>query len=194
MAGCFSFYPAKLLGAFGDAGAMVTNNEAMAEKMKLLRDHGRTLDGDVACWSFNCRLDNLQAVLLDLKLKRLPECIARRRELARLYHKHLSGFRQLRLPPPPVMDSLYFDIFQNYEVEAQDRDRLVSHLREMGVEILIPWGGRGVHQFKALGLTHFMLPRTEQLLREVLMLPLHTELGDEHVDYIATVIQEFYAK
>jgi dTDP-4-amino-4,6-dideoxygalactose transaminase len=136
----------------------------------------------------------LQAALLDLKLKRLPEWIGRRRELARLYHKHLSGLRQLRLPPPPVTDGPYFDIFQNYEVEARDRDRLVSHLREKGVEILISWGGKGIHQFKALGLTHFRLPRTEELLREVLMLPLHTELEDEQVEYVASVIQDFYAK
>lgn len=193
LAGCLSFYPAKLLGAFGDAGAVVTNHEEMAEKVKLLRDHGRTPDGDVADWSFNCRLDNLQAALLDLKLKRLPEWIARRRELARLYHRHLSGLRQLRLPPPPVTDGPYLDIFQNYEVEARDRDRLVSHLREKGVEILISWGGRGVHQFKALGLTHFRLPRTEHLFREVLMLPLHTELGEEQVEYVVSVIQGFYA-
>ncbi len=194
LAGCFSFYPAKLLGAFGDAGAMVTNNEEMAEKVKLLRDHGRTRDGDVAGWSFNCRLDNLQAALLDLKLKRLPEWIARRVELAWLYDKQLSGLHQLRLPPPPVTDGPYFDVFQNYEIEAQDRDRLVSHLREKGIEVLIPWGGRGVHQFKALGLTHFTLPRTEQLFREVLMLPLHTELDDEQVEYVVSVIQGFYAK
>ncbi len=193
VAGCFSFYPAKLLGAFGDAGAMVTNNEELAEKVKLLRDHGRTRDGDVAGWSFNCRLDNLQAALLDLKLKQLPEWIARRRELAGQYHKHLSAVRQLRLPPPPAKDGPYFDVFQNYEVEAQERNRLVSHLREMGVEILIPWGGRGVHQFKALGLTYFQLSRTEELFRKVLMLPLHTELDDEQVKYVASAIKDFYA-
>jgi dTDP-4-amino-4,6-dideoxygalactose transaminase len=192
-AGCFSFYPAKLLGAFGDAGAMVTNDEDMAEKVRLLRDHGRTRDGDVAGWSFNCRLDNLHAALLDLKLKRIPEWIARRRELSWLYQEHLSPLSQLRLPPAPGTKGPYFDIFQNYEVEAQDRDRLVAYLREKGIEILIPWGGRGVHQFKTLGLTHFRLPRTEQLFRDVLMLPLHTELADEQVGYVASVILDFYA-
>lgn len=193
VAGCFSFYPAKLLGAFGDAGAMVTNSEEIAEKVKLLRDHGRTRDGDVASWSFNCRLDNLQAALLDLKLKQLPEWIFRRRQLAGLYHDYLSAVRQLRLPPPPATDGPYFDVFQNYEVEAQDRDRLVSHLREMGIEILIPWGGKGVHQFKALGLTYFQLPRTEEMFRKVLMLPLHTELEDKQVEYVANAVKDFYA-
>lgn len=192
LAGCFSFYPAKLLGAYGDAGAMVTNDESVAEKVKMLRDHGRKRDGDIAGWSFNCRLDNLQAALLDLKLKRVPEWIGRRRELAALYHKYLSNVSQLRLPPPPVTGGPYFDVFQNYEIEAQNRDQLVAHLRENGVEILISWGGRGVHQFKGIGLTHFRLPRTEQLFREVLMLPLHTELDDEQVGYVAGIIQHFY--
>jgi dTDP-4-amino-4,6-dideoxygalactose transaminase len=192
LAGCFSFYPAKLLGAFGDAGAVVTNSDELAEKVRLLRDHGRTLDGDVAGWSFNCRLDNLQAAVLDVKLKRLAEWIARRRELAQLYDKLLSGVGALRLPPPPVADGPYFDTFQNYEVEARDRERLVSQLRKNGVEILIPWGGKGVHQFKSLGLTHFRLPRTEELFREALMLPLHTELNHAQVEYVAGVIREFF--
>jgi dTDP-4-amino-4,6-dideoxygalactose transaminase len=194
LAGCFSFYPAKLLGAFGDAGAVVTNDEGMAEKVRLLRDHGRTKDGDIADWSFNCRMDNLQAALLDLKLKRLPEWISRRRELAGLYHKHLSDVSQLRLPPPPISGGPYFDVFQNYEIEAQDRDGLVADLRANGVEILIPWGGKGVHQFKALGLSHFRLPRTERLFRDVLMLPLHTELDDEQVEHVAQVIRNYYTR
>lgn len=191
LAGCFSFYPAKLLGAYGDGGAVTTNDEELAGKLRSLRDHGRLAGGELAGWSFNSRLDNLQAALLDLKLSRLPEWIARRRALAALYHERLSGLSQLRLPPPPV-DGPYFDIFQNYEIEAEDRDRLVERLKARGVEILIPWGGRGVHQFKSLGLTHHQLPRTDELFRGVLMLPLNVELEDKDVAYTADVIREFY--
>ncbi len=190
---CFSFYPAKLLGAFGDAGAVVTSSEDIAEKVRRLRDHGRTSDGDIAGWSFNCRMDNLQAALLDLKLKSLPSWITRRRELATQYQLLLSGVRQLLLPPPPTDDGPYYDVFQNYEIEVQDRDRLVRYLNEKGIEILIPWGGKGVHQFKALGLSHFNLPRTEQLFRDVLMLPLHTELTNEQVEYVCQAIHQFYS-
>ena len=193
VAGCFSFYPAKLLGAFGDAGAMTTNSREIAEKVMAMRDHGRTGHGEVSGWSFNCRLDNLQAAVLDLRLKELRKWIARRRELAGLYHEQLSGLRQLRLPPSPSTEGCYFDVFQNYEIEAQDRDRLVDHLNGKGVEILIPWGGKGVHQFKALGLSHFHLPRTERLFQDVLMLPLHTELSDEKVEYVCQTVHEFYA-
>jgi len=192
LAGCFSFYPAKLLGAFGDAGAVVTSNEEMAQKIRLLRDHGRTPDGDIAGWSFNCRLDNLQAALLDLKLGRVPEWIGRRRQIAGLYHKYLSDLTELRLPPPPVEGGVYFDVFQNYEVEARDRDALVTFLRENGVEILIPWGGRAVHQFKRLGLRKCNLPATEEILRRALLLPMHTELSDPQVEYVAEVIRTFY--
>jgi len=69
---------------------------------------------------------------------------------------------------------------------------MVSHLKERGVEILIPWGGKAVHQFEALGLSHFKLPRTERLFREALMLPLHTELSDDQVRYVCQCVQEFY--
>jgi dTDP-3-amino-2,3,6-trideoxy-4-keto-D-glucose/dTDP-3-amino-3,4,6-trideoxy-alpha-D-glucose/dTDP-2,6-dideoxy-D-kanosamine transaminase len=192
-AGCFSFYPAKLLGAFGDAGAMVTNREDIAEKVRRLRDHGRTPEGEIDGWSFNCRLDNLQAALLDLKLARLPEWLVRRRELAGRYHAALSSLRQVRLPPAPMEGGRYYDVFQNYEICAQDRDRLVAYLKANGVEILIPWGGKGVHQFKALGLSHFNLPVTDRFFQEALMLPLHTELTNDQVDYVAATIHGFYA-
>ncbi|MGH7546734.1 MAG: DegT/DnrJ/EryC1/StrS family aminotransferase [Gemmatimonadales bacterium] len=195
LAGCFSFYPAKLLGAFGDAGAVATDSAEIAEKVRRLRDHGRLPDGDLAGWSFNCRLDNVQAAILDVKLGRVPSWIERRRDLAAIYHSELSGIRQLRLPPPPGADSRFFDVFQNYEIEATNRDGLVARLRGAGVEILVPWGGRAVHQFLRLGLGQYAgtLPRTEALFRGVLLLPLHTELNDEQARYVSRVIREFYA-
>ena len=195
VAGCFSFYPAKLLGAFGDAGALTTHSADIAEKVAALRDHGRTGPGEVSGWSFNCRMDNLQAALLDLKLPRVPEWIRQRRQLAAMYHERLFGLEPLLLlPPPPVDAGPRFDVFQNYEVEAMDRDGLVAFLKSRGVEILLPWGGKAVHQFKTLELTHFSLPRTERLFRDVLMLPLHTELQDDHVDYVCEAIRDFYRR
>ncbi len=192
LAGCFSFYPAKLLGAYGDGGAVTTNDEELAGRLRSLRDHGRAPGGEIAGWSFNSRLDNLQAALLQLKLTRVPGWIERRRALAARYHARLSAVPELRLPPPPTAAGPFFDVFQNYEVEAVDRDRLVERLTTRGVEILIPWGGRGIHHFKALGLTHYRLPRTDQLFRDVLMLPLHSELEDRDVDYVSDVVREFY--
>jgi dTDP-4-amino-4,6-dideoxygalactose transaminase len=193
LAGCFSFYPAKILGAFGDAGAVVTNNQEFAERIRLLRDHGRTPDGGVTGWSFNCRLDNLHAAILDLKLKLLPAWIERRREIAALYQQLLGDVQEVCLPPPPS-EGEYFDVFQNYEIEAQERDRLVAHLKKSGVEILIPWGGKAIHQFKALGLSRFRLPRTELLMERALMLPLTTELDNSQVEYVAKVVRGFFGK
>jgi len=194
LAGCFSFYPAKLLGAFGDAGAVTTNSEEIAQKVRALRDHGRTPSGDILCWSFNCRLDNLQAALLDMKLRHLPGWIQRRRELAALYHERLEGLGQLHLPPPPTEGGLHCDVFQNYEIEAVDRDRLVQHLNENGVEVLIPWSGKGIHQFENLGLSQFQLPRTEECFQQALMVPMNPDLEDSEVDYVCEVVRDFYSK
>ena len=194
VAGCFSFYPAKLLGAYGDAGAMTTHSTDIAEKVTALRDHGRTGPGELSGWSFNCRMDNLQAALLDLKLPRVRDWIQQRRRLAGMYHERLAELDQILLPPPPAESGPRVDVFQNFEIEARDRDGLVAFLRSRGVEILLPWGGRAVHQFKTLELTHFSLPRTERLFRDVLMLPLHTELHDDHVEYVCETIHEFYRR
>jgi len=194
LGGCFSFYPAKLLGAYGDAGALVTNSEEMAEKVRRLRDHGRLPDGDLAGWSFNCRMDNLHAAILDLKLKHVPAWIDRRREIAALYHQYLSDLDQLVLPPPPTTDGPFFDVFQNYEIEAEDRDNLRTFLTDQGIETMISWGGRGVHQFPALGLSHHRLPVTERMFQRVLMLPMHCELEDDQVRYVAECLRNFYRR
>ncbi|MDY6850573.1 MAG: DegT/DnrJ/EryC1/StrS family aminotransferase [Thermodesulfobacteriota bacterium] len=192
LGGCFSFYPAKLLGTYGDGGALVTNDEELAQKVMRLRDHGRLPNGDVEGWSFNCRLDNLHAAILDLKLKDVPSWIERRREIAGLYHARLSGLDQILLPPPPATDDLYFDVYQNYEIEAEDLKGLRAHLHDKGIETMVPWGGKGVHQFPALGLTHFSLPETERVFSRALMLPLHCELTDGQVEYTAESVRDFY--
>lgn len=192
IAGCFSFYPAKLLGAYGDAGAVVTNSEDMAEKIRLLRNHGRAEGNDIDGWSFNCRMDNLQAAILDLKLKRVPEWIERRREIASVYSEKLAGIPQVALPPPPTEVSEYFDVFQNYEIEAENREVLAEYMKKNGIETLVSWGGKGIHQFKVLGLTGFHLPRTEKMFRKVLMLPMNPELTNEQVEYVSHAVRKFY--
>ena len=193
LAGCFSFYPAKLLGAFGDAGAVVTNSIEIRDRITLLRNHGRMDDGNLSEWAFNCRLDNLHAAILDVKLVRLPGWLQRRREVAALYHTALSHLIQLRLPPPPVEEGSYYDVYQNYEIEAERRDELQTFLTEARIETMRPWDGRGVHQHPALGLTDYQLPRTEQMFKHVLMLPMYAELTNEDVRYICETISTFYA-
>lgn len=192
LSGCFSFYPAKLLGAFGDAGAIVTDDSEFADKVRMLRNHGRGKGTDINLWGLNCRMDNLHAAILDFKLKRLPDWIKRRREIASLYHNELSSIKELKLPPPSVEDGEHYDVFQNYEIEAERRDNLIAYLKENGIEVAVQWGGKAVHQFEALGLKHISLPRTEQLLKKALMLPIYPELQNEQVKYIINTVQDFY--
>ncbi len=192
LAGNFSFYPAKLLGTFGDAGAVITNDEEFAEKIRMLRNHGRGSGTEVGMWGLNCRMDNLHAAILDFKLKLLPKWLDRRREIASLYNDGLSEIRFLRLPPAPEDDSEYYDVYQNYEIEAEQRDELVEFLHRQGIEAVLQWGGKGVHQFTALGCGTTALPRTDELFKKALMLPMYPELTQKQITYIVETIRDFY--
>jgi dTDP-4-amino-4,6-dideoxygalactose transaminase len=189
--GTISFYPAKLLGCFGDGGAVVTNDDAVAEKLAVLRDHGRNAEGRVVAWGFNSRLDNLQAAILDFKLKSFPADIARRRAVASMYQEGLGDVDQLTLPPAPLDDPRHFDVYQNYELEADDRDALRDHLLSCGVHTIIQWGGTPVHQFAELGF-HQSLPITDAFFRRCLMLPMNVALEDDDVQYVIQCTREFY--
>jgi dTDP-4-amino-4,6-dideoxygalactose transaminase len=194
-AGVFSFYPAKILGALGDGGAIVTDEDALAQQLRERRDHGRDRQtGEVLRWGRNSRLDNLQAAVLLVKLAHVHEELETRRRLARRYHEALQGEPHLHLPPPPddSPQPRHYDVFQNYEIEADNRDRLRAFLTEHGVGTALQWGGKGVHQFPALGIAQ-SLPRTERALSRSLLLPMNGFVTDDEVDYIAERILAFYA-
>ena len=191
--GCFSFYPAKCLGSFGDAGIVVTNSEEIAEKARLYRNHGQQTKNEIVLFGFNSRLDNLQAAILNVKFKYLSSWIDRRREVANMYHCGLSDLPYLRLPPPPESGTRYFDTYQNYAIRTQDRDKLAAYLSESGVETLILWAKPMQHQ-KALNLSHFSLPMTEQLSKEVLSLPMNTKLSNEQVEFVMDSVRKFYKR
>jgi len=193
VAGAISFYPAKTLGCFGDGGVVITNDDMVQEKMALLGEHGRNSEGDVVLWGLNSRLDNLQAAILDYKLSYYDQEIARRREIAALYEKHLEMLDKIVLPPAPDSHPDHFDIYQNYEIEAEKRDELQSFLRETkNVGTLVQWGGKAVHQFEKLGLDA-SLPYTERMFERCLMLPMNTSLSDDDVLYVCESIHEFYS-
>jgi dTDP-4-amino-4,6-dideoxygalactose transaminase len=191
-AGTFSFYPAKLLGCLGDGGAVVTNDNDVAEQLFMLRDHGRDRDGNIRRWGFNSRLDNLQAAFLDKKLKRFEGEIARRREIAGLYDQALGDLAQLQLPPAPGQPGDdRFDVYQNYELEAADRDSLREHLSAGGIGTMIQWGGTPLHAFKDLGFTE-VPPYTEAMFGRCLMLPLNTSMSNEDIEYVIAAVRSFY--
>lgn len=190
-AGVFSFYPAKILGCFGDGGAVVTNDDDIAERVLLLRDHGRARDGEVVTWGFNSRLDNLQAAILGLQFRDYGETIAHRRALAARYNAILGDLPQLVLPPAPDVDPNHFDVYQNYELQADDRDALRAYLTACGIGTIVQWGGKAVHQFEGLGF-QVSLPRTERLFQRCLMLPMNMMVSVADVGYVSKAIRAFY--
>ena len=192
LTGCFSFYPAKILGSFGDGGAVVTNNSGIAEKIRYLRDHNQQrATGELLGYGFNSRLDNLQAAVLDAKLKHLPDWIGIRRGLAVLYEEGLSGLSQIKTPAPPQRGH-HFDVFTNYVIRAGRRDELADYLKEHGIEVLISWR-KPLHLQKALRLEHFWLPETVRASQQVLSLPLNTEVSNDQVRYVVDSICNFYS-
>lgn len=191
--GTFSFYPAKVLGCFGDGGAIVTSDDAVAKEIALLRDHGRDEDGRVVAWGTNSRLDNMQAAVLNYKLETYDEEIERRREIARMYEAALLGLNDITLPPGPDDSPDHYDVYQNYEIEAGQRDALRQHLSDNGVGTLIQWSGTPVHQMRELGFTETP-PATEAFFKRCFMLPMHTALSDSDVARICDLIHSFYRK
>jgi dTDP-4-amino-4,6-dideoxygalactose transaminase len=190
-ASCISFYPAKVLGCFGDGGAVLTNDEETYQKILALHDHGRDQSGEIITWGMNSRLDNMQAALLDYQLKEYGKVVERRRAIARYYKERLGQLDELVLPPGPEDDPDHFDVYQNYEIEAERRDELQTYLKERGVGTLIQWGGKPVHEFRRLGFNQ-SLPYTEQLFERMLMIPMNMSLTDDVLNYVCDRIIQFY--
>jgi len=190
--GCFSFYPAKILGWYGEGGMAVTNNSYLKDMMFPLRDHGefpnyryppefRNDPELIGIWGYNTILDNMAAAVLRVKLKYLPETLERRRQIARQY---LSAFCR------PEWD--LHQSWQNYVLKVPDgkRDALQHYLYDQGIETMVHWRTPN-HKQKALGL-HFHLPVTESLSQEVLSLPLYPELADFEVEYVIKAVKAFF--
>ena len=191
-AGSISLYPAKVLGCFGDGGLLFTQDDKTAETLRELRDHGRNREGLVVRWGLNSRLDNLQAAILSVKLKAFPREIERRRAIARHYHRRLAGLEDLTVPPGPDENPDHFDIYQNYEIESGQREKLRDHLRSQGVGTIIQWAGKAVHQFRGLGFEGVKLPFTEKFMERCFLLPMNTSLTDDEVEYVCDQITRFY--
>ena len=181
VAGAFSFYPAKTLGAIGDAGAIATNDSSLAARLRMMRDHGRSETGEVEMWGRNSRLDNLQAAVLGLQLRHYDVDVARRRAIFCRYLDALDGIASIRLPALDADGR--FDVAQNFEIEADERDRLRAALAEHGIGTALPWGGKAVTDFATLGVTD-ATPKTSALMRTLLLLPLHQYLEDGDIEAV----------
>jgi len=192
LTGCFSFFPAKILGSFGDAGGITTNNKEIAQKIRLLRDHGQKTKTEILCYGWNSRLDNLQAAVLNVKFKYLPTWVKRRREIAKIYNKGLAGVKKINLPPFPDSNPDYFDVYQNYVIRTEKRDKLREFLKNKGVETLVK-DPIPNHWQKGLNLFKFHLPKTERFANEIISLPMYPELTNQQVEYVIDCIRKFYA-
>jgi len=191
-AGCFSFYPFKILGGFGDGGAVTTNDAAIARRVSLLRYNGEDREtGDYHYHGYTALLDNVQAAVLDVKLRHLPDWTEHRRKIARLYCQGLEGIPGLKLPP--YDGEGYFDVFQNFVIRARERDNLREHLRKDGIETLVSWP-KPMWQHKGLGLADPHLPNTECICREVLSLPMSAETTPEQVEVTVRSVRKFFSE
>jgi dTDP-4-amino-4,6-dideoxygalactose transaminase len=187
-AGCLSFYPTKNLGAFGDAGAICTSNDAFAEKCRKLRVHGsgHTYHHEMIGGMF--RLAAIQAAVLDVKLKYLNEWHEARRRNAGIYNKLFAGSKVTAPPIDPTNRSIY----NQYVVRVPDRDAVKRKLTESGIATAIyyPIPLHEQECFKYLGHKTGDFPESERACREVLALPVYPELTDEQVKYVARTLLE----
>jgi aminotransferase EvaB len=190
LTGCFSFYPFKALGGLGDGGAVTTNDPEVARFVTLLRFNGEDREtGEYHYHGYTALLDNVQAAVLDVKLRRLTQWIKHRRSIAALYTKLLRGVPEVRLPVFSSAD--YFDSYQNYVIRTDRRDDLREYLRSKGVETLVHWP-KPMWDHKGLRLDKPELPQTEAICREVISLPMSAETTAEQAEITSNCIRKFF--
>lgn len=189
-AGCFSFYPGKNLGAYGEAGAVVTDNDAAAEKMRVFRDHGqpKKYAHDMIGW--NCRMDGIQAAVLSVKLKYLPAWNEARRKHAKQYDQLLEGMTGIVLPHEAGYAQ---HVYHLYAVRNGRRDDLMTALGDKGIatgiHYPVPLHLTGAYQH--LGYPEGSFPVSERIARELVSLPMFPELDQEQIEYVVAGIKEF---
>lgn len=193
--GCTSFYPSKNLGAFGDGGAMFTDDDSLAERLRMIASHGqskRYYHDVVGC---NSRLDAMQAAILDIKLRHLDEYIVARRKAADFYDKAFAGNPKIETPYRAANNR---HVFHQYTLILHDvnRDELSKYLTEKGIPNMIyyPVPAHRQQMFDAFGGSNYVLETTDWLTERVISLPIHTELDEEQQQCVADAVLEFISK
>jgi dTDP-4-amino-4,6-dideoxygalactose transaminase len=200
MAGFFSFYPSKNLGAAGDAGLVVCGDEQLAEKIRAMREHGMQPRYYHSVIGGNFRLDEIQAAILNVKLPHLHDWAAARRAAADFYREEFSDAElteTVTLPVEPYRGrAKQHHVFHQYVIRTPDRDALRQHLakQEIGTEIYYPLGLHRQACFQDLGYKKEDLPDTEQATKETLALPMYPELSREAQRYVVRAIAQFFAR
>ncbi len=191
LAGCFSFFPGKNLGAFGDAGGITTNDDELAARVRRLRDHGRVTKYEHLEVGYAHRLDTIQAAVLGVKLTTLDADNQRRRELAAEYTQRLQGVGDLRLPPETPGQ---ITVVHHYVLRTAHRDALLAHLGGRGI-------GAGIHYpvplhlqpaYAHLGYREGDFPVAEEYARTCLSLPIYPELTGEQLEIVVSAVRDFF--
>ena len=192
LTGCWSFYPFKILGGYGDGGAITTDDADVALFATRMRYNGEDRDtGEYHGHGFTCLLDNMQAAFLYVKLRYLPQWIVRRREIAERYRQRLSDLPDLLLPHynDPRRDHVY----QNYTVRSKQGNEFSEYLKTNGIEVLTQFR-KPYYRHEALRLEDRGFPETEAISREVCSLPMNVEIEDHEIDYVIKVVRSFYGR
>lgn len=186
--GCFSFYPGKNLGACGEGGAVITNSNELAQKMKAYRDHGSTQKYIHRFPGHNYRMDGFQGAILDIKLRHLAEWTDKRRAIAAYYDEKLSKIKGVELIGS-VNETKH--AYHLYVIKVKDRDRFMKHLNDSdiqcGIHYPIP-----CHKQEAYAGKQPKLPNSETLAAEIVSLPMHPEMNIEQAEYVCKRTQEFF--
>src|SRR2546430_5089006 len=190
--GCFSFYCSKNLGAYGEAGSITTNDDRLAEELRALREHGQSTRYYHPVVGYNARLDEIQAAILRIKLRRLEAWNARRRELARMYDERLKNTGVIA---PEIPSDIRRHVFYTYTIRVPGgrRDDLRKYLGERGIgtQIHYPVPIHLQQSAEFLGYRKGDMPVTEKVASEVLSVPMFAELTDEQLERVADSVRSF---
>ncbi len=191
--GCTSFFPSKNLGCYGDGGAMMTNDPELAQRLRMIANHGQSQLYHHAVIGVNSRLDSIQAAILSVKLKRLDDYNSRRRRAADYYDAAFREMPQLKIPKRSPNTT---HVFHQYTLVLREgeRDALRQHLNQQGIPAMVYYP---IPLYRQPAFAHYWsagaLPVTEQLCRSVISLPMHTELTPDQQDQIIEAVQSFFA-
>jgi dTDP-4-amino-4,6-dideoxygalactose transaminase len=188
--GCFSFYPTKNLGGFGDGGLVITNREDLAQKIRALRDHGQSPRYFYKVIGGNFRLDGIQGAVLNVKLKYLERWNEKRRQNAAIYD---NLFKDTPVKSPAISDN-NISIYHQYTITVPERDKLKQFLADnsVGSAIFYPKPLHLQDCFSDLGYKQGDLAISEQLCQEVLSLPIYSELEPDQIEYVAKTVLQYY--
>lgn len=198
--GTTSFYPSKNLGAFGDGGAIFTNDDELAAKMKMIANHGQSKQYYHDVVGCNSRLDTIQAAILDIKLKHLDEYVAARRKAADFYDRAFANHPKIKTPYRAPYSAHAFHqytlILESVDSPDSYRDGLKLFLAEHQIPSMIyyPVPGHKQKMFEQFNVSSQVMPVTDWLTERVISLPIHTELDEEQLQFIASKVLEFVNK